>query len=181
MRDRLLSGSKTRGRVLDGSAWVIVWLAIALVVVAGTVAAPAAYAQTEPSSQLGGDLYPPSEYPTDTASGIVPIGNYDIGCNNGGFLGDVTCVTVGTATNLVFSLGNLLVGMSVWLLRAAIGFTLEAALTDSATSLADLLDARVLGPMRLSHLGLVVSALYMGWQFLRGRIGQGAGEFLLSL
>ena len=182
MRHRLLSTSKSpRGRVLDGSAWMIVWLALTLVIVAGTVAAPAAYAQTEPSSDLGGELYPPSGYPTDPASGIVPIGNYDIGCANGGFLGDVTCMTVGAATNLVFSLGKLLVGVSVWLLDAAIGFTLETALTDAATSLATLLDTRVLGPMRLSHLGLVVSALYMGWQFLRGRIGQGAGEFVLSL
>ena len=61
------------------------------------------------------------------------------------------------------------------------GFTLEDALTDAATSVADVLDGRVLGPMRLSHLGLVVSALYMGWQFLRGRVGIGAGEFVLSL
>ena len=121
------------------------------------VAAPAAYAQTEPS-ELGGDLYPPSGYPTDTSSGIVPIGNYDIGCANHGFLGDVTCMTVGAATNLIFSLGKLLVGVSVWLLEAAIGFTLETALTDASTSLANLLDTRVLGPMRLSHLGLVVSA-----------------------
>jgi hypothetical protein len=54
-------------------------------------------------------------------------------------------------------------------------------LTDAATAVADLLDGRVLGPMRLSHLGLVVSALYMGWQFLRGRLGAGAGEFALTL
>jgi hypothetical protein len=35
--------------------------------------------------------------------------------------------------------------------------------------------------LRLSHLGLVVSALYMGWQFFRGRIAAGAGEFVLTL
>jgi hypothetical protein len=182
MRRRSLSETKeNRGLVFDGSAWIVVWLTILLIVATGILTAPSAQAQTEPSSELGGDLYPPSEYPTDPASGIVPIGNYDIGCDNGGFLGDVTCMTVGVATNLVFSLGKLLVAGSVWLLSAAIGFTLEAALTDAATSLADLLDARLLGPMRLSHLGLVVSALYMGWQFLRGRIGLGAGEFALSL
>lgn len=182
MRHRPLSETKANRRlVLDGSAWIVVWLTVLLFVATGILTSPAAQAQTEPSSELGGDLYPPSEYPTDTATGIVPIGSYDIGCDNGGFLGDVTCVTVGTATNLVFSLGKLLVGVSVWLLEAAIGFTLEAALTDAATSLANLLDTRLLGPMRLSHLGLVVSALYMGWQFLRGRIGLGAGEFALSL
>jgi hypothetical protein len=170
-----------RCRVLDGSSWILVWLAMAALLVGGIVAAPPAQAQTQPAAELGDDLYPPGGYPTDTDAGVFPVGNYDIGCSNGGFLGDVTCMTVGTATNLVFSLGKLLVGVSVWLLEAAIGFTLETALTDAATSVADVLDSRVLGPMSLAHLGLVVSALYMGWQFLKGRIGQGAGEFVISL
>jgi hypothetical protein len=168
---------------LDGPVWVIVLL-LALLAVAGFATAPAAHAQTDgdpPESELGDELYPPTDYPTDPGNGIVPIGNYDIGCANDGFLGDITCVTVGTATNLIFSLGKLLVAAAIWLLEAAVGFTLEDALTDAATSVADILDGRVLGPMRLSHLGLVVSALYMGWQFLRGRIGVGAGEFALSL
>ncbi len=177
-------GIRRRSRlVLDGPVWVVVLL-LALLVAAGVTAAPAAHAQGEgdPSqSELGDELYPPTDYPTDTGDGIVPIGNYDIGCANDGFLGDITCVTVGTATNLIFSLGKLLVAVAVWLLEAAMGFTLEDALTDAATSIADILDDRVLGPMRLSHLGLVVSALYMGWQFLRGRVGVGAGEFALSL
>lgn len=169
--------------VLDGPAWILVWLLVLLFITAGVATAPAAQAQSDepPPSELGGDLYPPTAYPTDTTDGIFPIGNYDIGCANTGFLGDITCVTVGAATNLVFSIGKLLVALSVWLLEAAIGFTLEEALTGAATSVASILDGRVLGPMRLSHLGLVVSALYMGWQFLRGRIGLGAGEFALSL
>ncbi len=177
-------GTRRRSRlVLDGPVWVVVLL-LALLVAAGVAAAPAAHAQSEgdlSQSELGDELYPPTDYPTDTGDGIVPIGNYDIGCANDGFLGDITCVTVGTATNLIFSLGKLLVAAAVWLLAAATGFTLEDALTDAATSVADILDGRVLGPMRLSHLGLVVSALYMGWQFLRGRVGVGAGEFALSL
>src|SRR5690606_25341857 len=75
----------------------------------------------------------------------------------------------------------LMVAMSVWLLDTAVGFTVEESLSDAATAIADLLDRRILGPMNLTHLGLVVSALYMGWQFLRGRVGAGAGEFALSL
>ena len=90
-------------------------------------------------------------------------------------------MTIGTATNLVFSIAKMLVAVAIWLLEAATGFVIEGALTDAATAVADLLDGRVLGPMRLSHLGLVVSALYMGWQFLRGRVGAGAGEFALTL
>jgi hypothetical protein len=82
---------------------------------------------------------------------------------------------------VVFSIGKTLVAVAIWLLEAATGFVIEGALTDAATIIADLLDGRVLGPMRLSHLGLVISALYMGWQFLRGRVGAGAGEFALSL
>ena len=35
--------------------------------------------------------------------------------------------------------------------------------------------------MRLAHLGLVASALYMGWQFLNGRVGRGAGEYAITL
>ncbi len=181
-----LSGRVTRGRgrspVLDGRAWIVVWLLVLLVAAGVTLAAPAAYAQTnEPGSELGEELYPPTEYPTDAGRGIVPIGRYDIGCANDGFVGDVGCVTVGTATNLVFSVGKLLVAVAIWLLEAATGFVVEATLTDAATAVADLLDTRVLGAMRLSHLGLVVSALYMGWQFLRGQVGLGAGEFALTL
>ncbi len=166
---------------LDGRAWFVIWL-ILLLTVGGLGTAPTANAQTDDSGpQLGEDLYPPTEYTTNVDDGIVPIGNYDIGCSNGGFIGDITCITVGTATNLIFSIGKLLVAVAIWLLAAATGFIIEDALTDAATAVADLLDNRVLGPMRLSHLGLVVSALYMGWQFLKGRIGAGAGEFALTL
>lgn len=74
-----------------------------------------------------------------------------------------------------------MVAVSVWLVDAAVGFTVEESLADAATAIADLLDKRILGPINLTHLGLVVSVLYMGWQFLQGRIGAGAGEFALSL
>ena len=174
---------RARRPVLDGRAWIVVWL-LALLLVTGVALASSAYAQTDdpaPGAELGEDLYPPTDYPTDESQGIVGIGRYDIGCANDGFVGDVGCLTVGTATNLIFSLGKLLVALAIWLLEAATGFVIEAALTDAATAVADLLDTRVLGPMRLSHLGLVVSALYMGWQFLRGRVGAGAGEFALTL
>jgi hypothetical protein len=112
---------------------------------------------------------------------VFPVGHYDIGCHNGGLFGDISCATLGTGTNLVFSAGKHMVGLSVWLLEAAVGFTVEAALTDTSTAIADLLDQRVLGPIGVAHLGLVASALYMGWQFARGRVGFGAGEFALSL
>lgn len=156
-----------------------VWAAIlALAVVVMLVgAAPPARAQ----SGLGTELYPPSPTTTDADQGIFPVANYDIGCANAGFLGDIACVTLGAATNLAFAAGKLKVALSVWLLDTAIGFTLEQSLTEAATALADLLDGRILGPINLAHLGLVVSALYMGWQFLRGRVGAGAGEFALSL
>ena len=119
--------------------------------------------------------------PPTRTRGSSPIGNYDIGCSNAGIVGDTGCLTLGTATNLVFSLAKLIVVVAVWLLEMATGFALETALQDAATSVATVLDTRILGPTRLSHLGLVISALYMGWQFLRGRIGAGATEFALSL
>ncbi|MDF1595140.1 MAG: type IV secretion system protein [Acidimicrobiia bacterium] len=171
-----------RSQVLDGWGWVFMWL-VAVVVVAGIVSAPPAHAQTGPAPgvELGEELYPPTDYPTSETNGIVGIGRYDIGCSNAGFVGDVACVTIGTATDLVFSIAKLLVAVAIWLLETAAGFVIEAALTDAATTVADLLDGRVLGPMRLSHLGLVVSALYMGFQFLRGRVGAGAGEFAVTL
>ena len=125
-------------------------------------------------------IRPPIIRPT-RAKGSWGSAAYDIGCANDGFVGDIGCVTIGTATDLVFSIAKMLVALAIWLLEAATGFVIEGALTDAATTVADLLDGRVLGPMRLSHLGLVVSALYMGWQFLRGRVGAGAGEFALTL
>src|SRR5680860_269013 len=184
-RDHTMNGIRTTSpqepkhtSLLDGWPWIVVLLLSMLVVAVVASAAPA-YAQTEPSPgvELGEDLYPPTDYPTDASRGIVGIGRYDIGCANDGFIGDIGCVTIGTATDLVFSIAKMAVAVAIWLLEAATGFVIEAALTDAATAVADLLDGRVLGPMRLSHLGLVVSALYMGWQFLRGRVGAGAGEF----
>lgn len=166
---------------LDGPVWLAVLTLTILFPLAILGAAPAAVAQTESDGGLGEELNPPARYETAEDQGVFPAGNYDIGCDNGGFLGDMSCVTVGTATNLLFSVGKLIVAVSVWLLDAAAGFTIEEALADAATSIADLLDSRILGPVNLAHLGLVVSALYMGWQFLRGRVGFGAGEFLLSL
>lgn len=137
--------------------------------------------QQQPQSGLGDELYPPTGYTTDVANGIVPIGNYDIGCSNGGFIGDVGCVIFGNLTNLLFSVGAIFVAAAVWVLEAATGSALEEALTGTATTIADLLDTQILGPMRIAHLGLVVSALYMGWQFLRGRVGLGAGEYAITL
>lgn len=164
----------TRTRLHGPVSVVIVTLAVIAILLGGP--ASAAHAQT-----LGSDLYPPTPTVSSEEEGIFPVANYDIGCANSGFLGDIACVTLGAATNLAFAAGKLMVATSVWLLDAAVGFTVETSLTDAATSLADLLDRRVLGPINLTHLGLVVSALYMGWQFLRGRVGAGAGEFALSL
>lgn len=177
------SESRRRVPALDGWMWILVWLLVVILAAEVLLATPA-QAQTSdptPSPELGEELYPPTNYPTDDSLGIVDIGRYDIGCANDGFIGDIGCVTIGTATNLVFSIAKILVAAAIWLLEAATGFVIEGALTDAATAVGDLLDDRVLGPMRLSHLGLVVSALYMGWQFLRGRYGTGAGEFALSL
>ena len=174
---------RIRPPLLDGPVWIFAWL-LALLVVTQVIWATPADAQTDQpatGAELGDELYPPTAYPTDASKGIVPIGRYDIGCANDGFVGDVGCLTVGTATNLIFSIAKLLIALAIWLLEAATGFVIEEALTDAATAVADLLDGRVLGAMRLSHLGLVVSALYMGWQFLRGRVGAGAGEFALTL
>lgn len=174
---------RKRPSMLDGWPWIVVLVVSILAVTVVASVAPA-YAQTgnAPSDiELGGELYPPTDYPTDDSRGIVGIGRYDIGCANDGFVGDIGCLTIGTATNLIFSIAKMLVAVAIWLLEAATGFVIEGALTDAATAVADLLDGRVMGPMRLSHLGLVVSALYMGWQFLRGRIGAGAGEFALTL
>ncbi|MEX2652074.1 MAG: hypothetical protein WD473_06475 [Acidimicrobiia bacterium] len=176
--------SGNRSSALDGWVWIIMWL-LAVLVIGEVVWASPASAQTgepqPPASELGDELFPPTDYPTDDSQGIVGIGRYDIGCANDGLVGDVACLTVGTATNLIFSIAKLAVAVAIWLLEAATGFVIEGALTDAATAVADLLDTRVLGPMRLSHLGLVFSALYMGWQFLRGRLGAGAGEFALTL
>jgi hypothetical protein len=164
-------------------AWLITAALIAvLIVLGGGMATPAHAADSgDDEPGLGEELYPPTGYTVDTGSGIVPIGNYDIGCSNAGVVGDASCLTVGVATNLVFSVAKALVAIAIWLLDAATGFTVEDALEDAAASVADILDTRILGPTRISHLGLVVSALYMGWQFLRGRHGAGAGEFAVTL
>jgi hypothetical protein len=169
--------------VLDGTVWIATLTLTLLLVLAGAVtAAPGQAAQPdEAPSELGEELYPPTGYTLDPAAGLYPIANYDIGCSNAGLVGDTGCMTLGAGTNLFFTLAKALVTIAVWLLEAATGFTVEDTLEDAATAVADILDTRILGPTRISHLGLVVSALYMGWQFLRGRYGAGAGEFTLTL
>ena len=119
----LVNQRRTRRLVMDRRAWIVVWL-LALLVVTGVGIASPASAQTDdpaPGTELGEDLYPPTVYPTDEDRGIVGIGRYDIGCANEGFVGDVGCLTIGTATNLVFSLGKLMVAVAIWLLEAATG------------------------------------------------------------
>ena len=71
-----------RSVALDGWRWIAV-LAPAVLVITAVAWAPPAHAQTEepsPGIELGEDLYPPTEYPTDDSQGIVGIGRYDIGC-----------------------------------------------------------------------------------------------------
>lgn len=178
---------KPRTSMLSRWTWIVVLLqAIVVVTVVAQASPVSAQTHTSPGShlanvELGSELYPPTDFPTNANLGIVEIGRYDIGCANDGFMGDVGCLTVGVATNVIFSIGKMLVAVAIWLLEASTGFAIEGPLSDAATTIADLLDARVLGPMRLAHLGLVVSALYMGWQFLRGRIGAGLGEFAVTL
>ena len=58
---------RTRRPVLDGRAWIVVWL-LALLVVTGVVVASSAFAQTDdpaPATELGEDLDPPTHDPTD--------------------------------------------------------------------------------------------------------------------
>ena len=80
---------------MDGWAWVAVWPLVVIVAVAVLFTSPA-QAQTvdEPAAErLGEELYPPTGYPTVESDGVVEVGRYDIGCSNGGFIGDVACIT----------------------------------------------------------------------------------------
>ena len=174
-------------RTVNHPARLLVGILTVLVTLTVGPAAPVAaqvvdeQPQQQPQPGLGDELYPPTGYPTDVDNGIVPIGNYDIGCSNGGFIGDAGCVIFGSLTSFLFSLGAGFVAAAVWVLEAATGSSLEDALTGTATTIADLLDTQILGPISIAQLGLVVSALYMGWQFLRGRVGLGAGEYAITL
>ena len=110
MTNRTLPSRRARqpGSMLDGWAWIVVWPLVVIVAVAVLFTAPA-QAQTgdePPPDRLGGELYPPTDYPTVESDGVVEVGRYDIGCSNGGFIGDIACMTLGSATNVVFSIGK---------------------------------------------------------------------------
>ena len=67
----LVNQRRTRRQVMDGRAWIVVWL-LALLVVIGVGFASPASAQTDdpaPGTELGEDLYPPTEYSTDEDRG----------------------------------------------------------------------------------------------------------------
>ena len=67
--------TRIRSSPLDGWAWIVVLLLGVLVVSVFLTATPA-HAQTDdtpPNLELGGDLYPPTDYPIDDSRGIVDV------------------------------------------------------------------------------------------------------------
>ena len=66
--------SRHRSPALDGWVWIIMWL-LAVLIVAQVVWASPALAQTDEPTELGEELYPPTDYPTDDSQGIVGCGD----------------------------------------------------------------------------------------------------------
>lgn len=138
---------------------------------AGQQAGPA----RPPASNGGaGGLVPPS------SGGRWPLDRYEIYYSEG-WITSIFRNLVGSLTALVFALATWAVGVGVWLVEQSYSFGVGAMLVEPAGRLAQAMETRLVGPLRLADMALFAAVVWGGWQALRGRLARGAGEVALSL
>lgn len=122
----------------------------------------------------GAELVPPAP------SGGWPMDRYEIYYSEG-WVTSAFNNLVGSLTALAFAVATWIVGVGLWIVKQAYSFGVGALLAEPAGRLAETLDARLVGPLRLVDLALFVAVAVGGWQALRGRLARGAGEVAVSL
>ncbi|MFD9356435.1 hypothetical protein [Streptomyces sp. NPDC060031] len=81
----------------------------------------------------------------------------------------------------LFTLVRLLVGLCCWLLRFVFDFPLITLLTDPAQTIADAYQRHVVGALGLEGLLLGWAFVFGLILFVRGRVGKGLGEIVMTL
>ncbi|MEU1813008.1 hypothetical protein [Micromonospora aurantiaca (nom. illeg.)] len=83
-------------------------------------------------------------------------------------------------TNLLFSLAKLLVWLSCWLLRFAVKFGVADALLGPVQHMADAYQTHFVDRLGVTTVMLMLCVAWFGMAALRGRVGKGVGEMLIS-
>ena len=110
--------------------------------------------------------------------GCFPTSAYTVDFDDGDWKA-LSRKALGSATEMVAGFARFVVGIGLWLVSWAFTFGFAARLADPAVELAGRYQSSFAAP--LVHFALVVAAAYGGWHVLRGRLGQGLGEFGISL
>lgn len=80
----------------------------------------------------------------------------------------------------VLSLDKMIVRVACWLLNASITFGVADALLGPAAHIADEYQTQVVDRFGIVHMALMICVFWFGFAALRGRVGKGAGEILIS-
>ncbi|MFJ3213873.1 hypothetical protein [Streptomyces flaveolus] len=154
------------------SAAITVLLAVVFVMVNSQVV----YAAGNSSSETG-DLLAPLNI---TSSEGVPIDGYELNAEGGSIVAFKT-QALAFALSGLFTLIRLLVGLAGWAIEVAFRFPLLKILTGPAQKAADTYNGVVVDQLGLKGLLLAWAFVFAGFMIVRGRVGRGLGEILLTL
>ncbi|MGC0334940.1 hypothetical protein RKD23_008017 [Streptomyces sp. SAI-170] len=129
------------------------------------------------SNSETGDLLAPLNI---RSSEGVPIDGYELNAEGGSIL-DFKSQSLAFALSGLFMLIRLLVGGAGWAIEAAFRFPLLKILTAPAQKTADTYNTIVVDTLGLKGLLLAWSFVFTGFMIVRGRVGRGLGEMVLTL
>ncbi|MEW2078110.1 hypothetical protein AB0941_31695 [Streptomyces sp. NPDC013433] len=115
----------------------------------------------------------------DSSEG-VPIDGYELNASGGSILAFKSQALTFALSGL-FTLIRLLAGLAGWAIEVAFRFPLLKILTSPAQKVADTYDTVVVDTLGLKGLLLAWAFAFAGFMIVRGRVGRGLGEILLTL
>ncbi|MFE1437121.1 hypothetical protein [Streptomyces sp. NPDC058739] len=124
-----------------------------------------------------GDLLAPLNI---SSSEGVPIDGYELNAE-GGSIVSLRTQSLAFALSGLFMLIRLLVGLAGWAVEVAFRFPLLKLLVAPAQKAADTYNTIVVDTLGLKGLLLAWSFVFTGFMLVRGRIGRGLGEMVLTL
>ncbi|WP_412741163.1 hypothetical protein [Krasilnikovia sp. MM14-A1259] len=92
--------------------------------------------------------------------------------------GDVKLATM--VADWIFSLNSMIVWVACWLLGVSVNFGVADAMLGPVAQIAQKYQTQVVDRFGLPTLALMLCVFWFGFAALRGRVGKGAGEILIS-
>ncbi|MGW5511592.1 hypothetical protein ACWEV9_28085 [Streptomyces albogriseolus] len=128
-------------------------------------------------SDASGDLLGPLNI--DSSEG-VPIDGYELNASGGSIMAFKT-QALAFALSGLFTLIRLLVGLAGWAIELAFRFPLLKILTNPAQRVSEVYDDVVVNALGIKGLLLAWAFVFAGFMLVRGRVGRGIGEMVLTL